>query len=91
MPLFVCDECQTIENTATGHYWMRDESCFADESKKGKALCSACTPPMYRDGSSVEYSGWHGKFPREIATAELLKKYGNLVIYNTTVPTAPLF
>jgi hypothetical protein len=54
MPLFLCDECGVIENTALSSYWSRKE--YADE----KALCSECAPK----------STWHGKFPREFMTAE---------------------
>ena len=31
MPLFACQKCQTIENTALGHYWAEKEK-----------LCSEC-------------------------------------------------
>jgi hypothetical protein len=31
MPLFICEKCQTIENTALGHYWGEKEK-----------LCSEC-------------------------------------------------
>lgn len=58
MPLFRCEICGCIENTALGHYWARGM-----ESNKGtiyeKAMCSECNP---RQGI------WHGKFPKEQAT-----------------------
>jgi hypothetical protein len=49
MGLFVCDECEHVENTATSRYW------FRDREGDGRALCSSCDPQMKR---------WHGKFPR---------------------------
>lgn len=35
MSMFVCDNCDTYENTALGSYWGREE---------GQRLCSACSP-----------------------------------------------
>lgn len=49
MSLFVCDECETVENTATSRYWLRNVD------GDGRALCSACDPEIGR---------WHGMFPR---------------------------
>lgn len=50
MPLFVCDKCHCIENTALGRYWSKD----FDTRDKGKALCSKCNSKR-----------WHGAFPKE--------------------------
>jgi len=33
MPLFICDKCQAVENTALGQYW---------GEKEGNRLCSEC-------------------------------------------------
>lgn len=67
MPIFVCDECNTMENTALGHYWARSIIDFKDESKNGKALCSACVPSEYSDGSisSKNTGEWHDRFERK--------------------------
>lgn len=35
MPLFKCEKCGCVENTALCRYWRR---------KNGPALCSACDP-----------------------------------------------
>lgn len=35
MPLFICEKCGTIENTAVGHYW----PVFAEHKP---VLCSEC-------------------------------------------------
>lgn len=53
MPLFVCDKCHGIDNTALhGNYWTR----LVDDDKKkfsGMILCSEC------------HTGtWHGRFPK---------------------------
>lgn len=47
MPLFCCDNCGIIDNTALTRYWLRGDS---------PALCSACDP-------KGETKGWHGRFP----------------------------
>lgn len=54
MSLFVCDECETVENTALAGvfgYW-----CRGADGRDGKARCSNCNP---------EVGKWHGFFPRE--------------------------
>ena len=69
MPLFRCDVCNCVENTALGFYWgasnrsMRD--CWEDKSLDGKRLCSECSPATYKDGSPNRGGGaWHGQFPK---------------------------
>jgi len=66
MGVFVCDECEVVENTSLGHFWSRKKTFFLDESKNQKALCSACTPPIYQDGSPTGKGTWHNKFPQLI-------------------------
>lgn len=53
MSLFRCEQCGTIENTATSRYWFRNHA-----GESGKALCSECDPKIGK---------WHGIFPRENA------------------------
>jgi hypothetical protein len=66
MPLFVCENCNCIENTATGHYWRRNHVSFGDNHHlNGKALCSECEPLKFSDGSAAGTGKWHGKFPKE--------------------------
>jgi hypothetical protein len=63
MGLFVCDICNNVENTSLGSFWSRHkhERFFGIEN--GKALCSACTPPMFLDGSKNSKGGkWHNRF-----------------------------
>jgi len=38
MPIFKCEGCGCVENTATSRYWIR--------GKGGKALCSECDPKI---------------------------------------------
>lgn len=54
MSLFRCEECGVVENTATSHYWFREQQ--ADS----RALCSQCDPEIGR---------WHGIFERVDADA----------------------
>jgi alpha-amylase/alpha-mannosidase (GH57 family) len=37
MPLFLCDKCGVIENTALSNYWVKDQT------DGDKALCSECS------------------------------------------------
>jgi hypothetical protein len=50
MPLFACDECDSVENTACCRYWLRKRATG------GRALCSQCDP---------EIGEWHGRFERQ--------------------------
>lgn len=54
MPLFVCDECGVVDNTATCGFagWHGRNA----DGRDGKARCSECR--------SV-HSHWHGLFPRK--------------------------
>lgn len=84
MSLFVCAKCGCVDNTATSSYWMLTNEYMVDkfdyakglQPYKGMGLCSECgrlaTSP---DGRDVVVPGkWHGKFPKEKATEEQLKK-----------------
>lgn len=49
MPIFVCDKCNCIDNTATSNFW--------DRLANGKELlCSECDPDIGK---------WHGEFPKK--------------------------
>lgn len=65
MPLFICENCGCIENTALGHYWGRKHLKFKDEKMNGKALCSECIPLEFLDGSKAGDGKWHNKFNKE--------------------------
>ena len=83
--LIKCWDCK-VDNTATSSYWMLTNEYMVDkfdyakglQPYKGMGLCSECgrlaTSP---DGRDVVVPGkWHGKFPKEKATEEQLKKVG---------------
>lgn len=65
MPLFVCDKCGCVDNTALGRYWSKDMECW-DESNRGLALCTECAPTHYKDGKPTNrgYGEWHDEFPK---------------------------
>jgi hypothetical protein len=80
MPLFVCDYCHSVENTALGWYWSRNKSerMLGELYPNGTALCSSCMPAVFMDGSKMSSkpkteSGWHNAFSRNIATKEYIK------------------
>ena len=57
MPLFKCEQCGCVENTALSNYWTRN---LRDPSEPKPwairpALCSACDPDIGK---------WHGAFPQ---------------------------
>lgn len=69
MPLYQCEECGCIENTACGHYWRRHkvEGYIWDgiEDRKGKKLCSVCGPLLYHSGKATGFGVWHNRFKRD--------------------------
>jgi hypothetical protein len=65
MPLFVCENCGVIENTALGHYWSRKAVKVSKLELQGKALCSECCPETFIDGSPTGKGKWHDKFPKD--------------------------
>ena len=75
MPLFVCNECDHIENTAYGVYFGREFIKFFNTSKNNKALCRNCTPTQYEDGSLVRKKA-HYIFETFIATEQKIQEMG---------------
>lgn len=77
MPLFVCDNCESIDNTACGGtYWTRHINVWPEEVA-GRALCVECTPDHYIDGTKYDNGGkWHNVFEKVTATPEIIKEYG---------------
>lgn len=49
MPLFVCEKCGAIENTALGYYW-------SARLQNMPRMCSECAPMIGK---------WHNRFPKE--------------------------
>lgn len=64
MPLFICENCHCVENTALGQFWSSDSGVYPDPFH-GKNLCSECGSPKYVDGRPTKFGKWHGKFPKE--------------------------
>lgn len=74
MPLFICEDCGCVENTALGRYWTRDTDLWSDDNR-GKALCSECSPTEFKSGEKYDRGGkWHGRFPKEKPKVEGLEK-----------------
>lgn len=76
MPLFVCDRCHGMENTALGHFWSRNMRDFPRE-----ALCSECVHEGVVSGEITEqysfldkHGGWHGEWPWRAVTKQVLKQ-----------------
>lgn len=65
MSLFQCENCGCCENTALTSLPIPKlyDWTYAPE-REGMKLCSACSPPKYRDGSGTDIHGWHGQFER---------------------------
>jgi hypothetical protein len=77
MPIFECDNCHCLENTALGNYWTRSLDIWPAEYR-GKKLCSECGPPFYSDGKKSGFGKWHGRFKKESAAGLPLNEYGFL-------------
>jgi hypothetical protein len=60
MSLYICDTCDGIENTVYGNYVLNQI-----KSSKEKNKCSECL-----EGK------WHSKFPKRIATPEIIEEIG---------------
>ena len=70
MPLYVCSKCKAVENTALGHFWASNMRKRYKDG--GPPLCSEC------------HSGkWHDKFPKEIATTQVIKEIGEYHFVHT--------
>lgn len=64
MPLYVCEKCGCVDNTALGRYWGLTLTGFKDSSFNNMALCSECAPTEWSDGGKTNWGKWHGKFPK---------------------------
>lgn len=74
MPIFKCENCGCLENTALGFYWFADKVDRYDwsgiEERKGMKLCSECAPQKFKSGEKTGYGKWHNKFPKRKPTEE---------------------
>lgn len=83
MSLFICAKCGCIDNTATSDYWPATSGLFTIKyhpslkGYEGKPLCSECGRLVFDENGNNPrmFPGkWHGKFPKEKATAEEIKR-----------------
>lgn len=77
MPLFCCEKCKCVENTALSNYSSRNKDIWSEEYI-GKMLCSECGPPTYKSGSPARYGVWHGQFTKRSAVGMSIDQYGFL-------------
>ena len=77
MPLFCCEKCRCVENTALSNYHSRNRDVWPDEYV-GKKLCSECGPSMFKSGSPAKYGVWHGQFEKKSAVGMLIDQEGFL-------------
>lgn len=52
MPIFACEECGCLENTASSNYWSRE--------KGAPALCSQCDPEIRKWHGRFPRRMWNG-------------------------------
>ena len=64
MPMFICDSCSGIENTACGNAFTKADN------KRVSIVYPGTGKPKYPGGT------WHGEFLKVIATEELVRKRG---------------
>lgn len=62
MPLFKCDSCGCVENTACCNYWW-------NKSHGNPIQCSECDPTIGK---------WHDVFPKRSAVGMLIDQQGHL-------------
>lgn len=77
MPIFACEKCQCLENTALSTYASRNMDIWPDEYR-GKMLCSECSSPVFKSGKPSGYGVWHGKFAKRSAVGYLIDQSGCL-------------
>lgn len=65
MPLFQCEKCGCVENTACCGYWGRNRPSLTHKKDLGKKLCCACESTTYPSGEAKDRGGrWHNEFDR---------------------------
>lgn len=88
MPIFICDKCGVIENTACCSYWTlamerhrKNKSLIWSQELKefegSKCLCSECADLKFSPDGRKAYvvpGRWHDKFPKEYPSKEKIYK-----------------
>jgi len=60
MPLFICDRCHCVDNTATSDFWLQARSGSAER------LCSEChTGSWHNRFPKAPYAGQHIIWPKD--------------------------
>lgn len=66
MPMFRCDTCGCLDNSAYGLFHSRNDPIWPEE-QRGKKLCSECAPSRYPSGNPTKYQGWRDTEPKRSA------------------------
>lgn len=69
MPLYECEQCHCVENTALTNFW----EAYMERTAK---LCSECDPRIGR---------WHGRFPKQPASEYLKEFPGEKIDYPAVI------
>lgn len=90
MPIFICEKCGVLENTACCSYWTlamerhsKDRRLIWSEELKSyegrKCLCSECADIRFtQEGKSLVVPGkWHGKFGKEYPSEDEIRRKRN--------------
>lgn len=65
MSIYQCDTCGCLDNTALTWWCLKCKPDLWHRSElNGKALCSACTPKVFKNGDPTGLGKWHGQFER---------------------------
>lgn len=89
MPLFVCEKCGGIDNTALGRYWTKDLPDMWSADNEGMALCCECAPTQFKDGKPTNrpadmrtFGKWHNQFAKRYYKDLTEKERKSLINYN---------
>lgn len=67
MPLYMCHQCGSVENTAAGEFWRQEMEAIEKETSF-EPKCSACVTGQ-----------WHGAFPRRSAAGYVADQRGRFI------------
>lgn len=70
MPLYMCSQCGTVDNTALGGFWRQQLSALST-GESHKPLCSACDPTIAK---------WHGEWTQKSAEGYVQDRQGYLYL-----------
>lgn len=68
MAIYQCEYCGCVESTNTSSGHKIKDTANVDwskhQNKKGKILCSSCSPTHLKDGTPTGEGQWHNEFPQ---------------------------